>query len=208
MASPTQIIANQKNASLSTGPRTPDGKAVSARNATKHGLSSAFTVLAHEDQSEFDRVLQELRSYYRPQNIVQAMLVDQMAQAQWFVARARRLQTVAYNLLAGVEDGADPDTRIVTAMQASNADLIGRLERYAAAAERSFQKAYRELTATREKQIHAEAERIVEERKTEMLKRLMEAPPPAHPACANPSIAVRNEANLRRPTDAELAFRL
>ena len=55
MATTAQLLANQQNAALSTGPRTPDGKAASSPNATKHGLSSAFRVLAHEDQEEFDR---------------------------------------------------------------------------------------------------------------------------------------------------------
>jgi hypothetical protein len=54
MASIAQITANQHNASLSIGPKTPEGKAAAARNATRHGLSGAFTVLPHEDQEEFD----------------------------------------------------------------------------------------------------------------------------------------------------------
>ena len=41
--------ANRNNAAISTGPRTPDGKAVSSRNATKYGLSSAFRVLEPVD---------------------------------------------------------------------------------------------------------------------------------------------------------------
>ena len=61
MATPAQITANQHNATHSTGPKTPEGKAAAARNATKHGLSGAFTVLPHEDQDEFDVLLASLR---------------------------------------------------------------------------------------------------------------------------------------------------
>ena len=39
MTSARQIAANRKNARRSTGPRSADGKARSARNAGKHGLS-------------------------------------------------------------------------------------------------------------------------------------------------------------------------
>ena len=145
MATSAQIIANQKNARLSTGPRTPDGKSASGRNAIKHGLSSAFRVLAHEDQEEFDQLVEDLRAYHRPRDIHQRLLVDQLAKSQWLLARAQRLQAVAYDLLAGAEDASDRDAAIVNAMRAASPDVIGRLERYAASAERSFYKAYREL---------------------------------------------------------------
>jgi hypothetical protein len=198
MATTAQVIANQKNAALSTGPRTPDGKAASSRNATKHGLSSVFRVLAHEDQEEFDRLLEEMRAYHRPRDIHQRLLVDQMAKLQWLLARAQRLQAVAYDSLAGVEND-DPDTAIVNAMRAANPDIIGRLERYAASAERSFYKAHRELT----KQNEANLVRITEK---QMVERIANAPTPDHPRCENNPRPIQNEPN--RPTSVELARRL
>jgi hypothetical protein len=198
MATTAQILANRQNAALSTDPRTAEGKAASARNATRHGLSSAFTVLAHEDQAEFDSLLSDLRAHFKPQNVVQKLLIDQMAKAQWLLARAQRLQTVALNLLAGIEEDADPDTRIVKAMRDANADVLARLERYASSAERSFQKAYRELTAARQKQIENELARAVE---TRIIPRVMAAPAPVQPL-------VQNEPNRTRLSDAELALRL
>ncbi len=39
MTSPAKIRANRRNARKSTGPRTPTGKAIVARNATTHGLN-------------------------------------------------------------------------------------------------------------------------------------------------------------------------
>ena len=187
MATPSQINANRLNASFSTGPRTTEGKAASARNATKHGLSSAFKVLAHEDQGEFDSLVEQLHAHYRPANVVQRLLVDQMAQAQWRLSRAQRLQTVALDLLAGCEDRANPDTRIVEAMLGSNPNAIGLLDRYAAQAERSFHKAYRELQAAKQRQTEAAGQ----PRPTAAaVRRVPEAPVHSHPTRPN---AVRNE---------------
>ena len=200
MATSAQLLANRNNAALSTGPRTPQGKTASSRNATKHGLSSAFRVLAHEDQEEFDRLVEEMRACYRPRDIHQRLLVDQMAKSQWLLARAQRLQAVAYDLLAGVEND-DPDTAIVKAMRSAKPDIIGRLERYAATAERSFYKAHRELT----KQNEANLVRTTEK---QMIERFINAPMPDHPQCENRPQRVQNEPNRPRPTAAELALRL
>ena len=187
MASSAQLLANRNNAALSTGPRTPVGKAASSRNATKHGLSSAFRVLAHEDQQEYDRLVEEMRTCYHPRDIHPRLLVDQMAKSQWLLARAQRLQTVAYDLLAGVEND-DPDTAIVNAMRAANPDIIGRLERYAASAERSFYKAYRELTRQNEANLVRQTER-------QIVERLAYAPMPDHPRCENRPQPAQNEPN-------------
>jgi hypothetical protein len=45
---------NRINAQLSTGPRTPDGKARVASNALKHGLTGKRIVLRNENLEEFD----------------------------------------------------------------------------------------------------------------------------------------------------------
>ena len=45
MASARKVAANRRNAHRSTGPRTPTGKAVSARNAVRHGILSRSPVI-------------------------------------------------------------------------------------------------------------------------------------------------------------------
>ncbi len=47
-ASEAQILANRRNAALSTGPTSAEGKERSRRNALKHGL--AATVVVPEEQ--------------------------------------------------------------------------------------------------------------------------------------------------------------
>ena len=94
--------------------------------------------------------------------------------------------TVAYDLLAGAENDADPDTAIVNAMRASNPDIVGRLECYAASAERSFYKAYRELTRQNEAN-------LVHNTEMQMMERFIKAPLPDHPTCENRPQPVQNE---------------
>ena len=57
MATEKQIAANRRNALKSTGPRTPEGKSASSRNATVTGLFSCHAVVdGAEDPEEFHRV--------------------------------------------------------------------------------------------------------------------------------------------------------
>ena len=66
MPTNAQIKANGKNAKKSTGPRSEEGKARSAKNALKHGLLARDTVLPGEDPADFDRqfsALDETRRY-------------------------------------------------------------------------------------------------------------------------------------------------
>ncbi len=185
MASPAQIHANQQNAQHSTGPKTPEGIAASSRNATKHGLSSAFTVLAHEDQDEFDLLLIELREEHEPANLHQVTLVDQIAKSQWLLARAQRLETAAFNHLAGFqnEPDSDPDARIIESMFKTNPNALSLLQRYAAQAERSYYKAYRELKAS--KQIQNEADYVAKLSEYNVTRRVMNAPMPDHPGATS-----------------------
>ena len=46
--------ANRKNAQLSTGPTSPDGKAISSRNSFKHGYCALVVPIPDEDPDVFD----------------------------------------------------------------------------------------------------------------------------------------------------------
>ncbi|MGI9075507.1 MAG: hypothetical protein ACR2JB_30230 [Bryobacteraceae bacterium] len=93
MSTSAQIEANQTNAQRSTGPRTPEGLAISARNNLRHGLASgAFTVLTGEKQEEFDKLFESLRNEHAPSTSTETLLVEGMAQHHWLSQRALRLQ--------------------------------------------------------------------------------------------------------------------
>ncbi len=54
MTTEAQISANRSNAHKSTGPRTPEGKAVVAQNAIKHGLLAQDVIIKGEDPGQFE----------------------------------------------------------------------------------------------------------------------------------------------------------
>ena len=69
MATQAQIDANRRNARLSTGPKSPQGKAAVSRNALKHGFRSDIykQVLVAEDSESYDQLLAGLIAEHQPQ---------------------------------------------------------------------------------------------------------------------------------------------
>lgn len=147
MSTSAQIHANRTNATLSTGPRSDAGKSTVSRNAVSHGLSSAAPVLACEDHAAFDTLVAGLISEFHPDGEHETFLVCQMAAARWRLARIRRIETASFNLMLGDADPEHPDTRLAQALL-DHGDALSKLERYAAAAERSYYKAHQQLLAS------------------------------------------------------------
>ena len=85
-----RIEANRRNAQQSTGPRTPQGKAKSAQNATIHGLSRLHVnplapgcFLKIEDESQFRILLDEYVATYNPQHRDELDLLTEGVYAKW-----------------------------------------------------------------------------------------------------------------------------
>jgi hypothetical protein len=149
MATSAQITANQQNAILSTGPKTPEGKAAAARNATKHGLAGVFNALPHENPEDFNDLADRLRDEFQPETGNENFLVELMIQARCRLLRIQRLEALAFEQILTEPGGnSDPDARILAAMCASG-NALDKLACYAAAAERSYYKALRELQNSR-----------------------------------------------------------
>ena len=91
--SPAALAANRANAALSTGPRTPEGKAVSAQNSRRHGFAaSSFGVVRLEDLQEVAHLKADLVSVYQPVNSQELFALERMAVAQQTIRRAARLE--------------------------------------------------------------------------------------------------------------------
>ena len=91
--SPAALAANRANAAHSTGPRTPEGKAVSAQNSRRHGLAaSSYAVVRLEDLQEVAYLKQDLVAVYQPVNSQELFALERMAVAQQTLRRAARLE--------------------------------------------------------------------------------------------------------------------
>ena len=97
MATEKQILANQQNAQLSTGPTSPEGVQASSQNNFRHGLAprhhEVFTFLKDEDPNKFGELVRNLIKEHAPQGETQKIVVRRMAESEWLRARAVRLQT-------------------------------------------------------------------------------------------------------------------
>jgi hypothetical protein len=87
MISEKKLEANRRNAQLSTGPRTPEGKAASALNSVVHGVRARHAVLILEQWPEFRQLCADLMGEWQPQTPTERFQVEQMAVIQWKLGR-------------------------------------------------------------------------------------------------------------------------
>ena len=86
-----KIASNRRNAKQSTGPRTPEGRAASSRNAFRHGLSAmTLTVMPGESQEDLDQLSETIRDEWKPSGAHENYLTDQMISARWRLERLAR----------------------------------------------------------------------------------------------------------------------
>ena len=150
MSTSAQILANQQNAQHSTGPSSPEGKAASSHNATTHGLSGHFAVLPHEDLGAFHKIRSGYLDTFQPDNEHEYFLVETMVESRWKLARLKRMEAALIQQMCGQDtERANPDAVVAAAMLAGSANAYASLQRYQAAAERSYYKAKQELDRER-----------------------------------------------------------
>jgi len=94
MASEKQIEANRRNAQLSTGPRTDEGKTAVAQNACKHGIRAIAFHLEHQSEF-FDDLFAELTVEFQPQTLSERIYVERMALVHEQLMYLERFKTTA-----------------------------------------------------------------------------------------------------------------
>ena len=137
MSTEAQRAANQANAQHSTGPKSPEGKAISSRNNVRVGLTGDFfNVLGWEKQEEFDELLEDLRAEHKPATRTENLLVEKMAQSYWLSQRAKFMQKMCL----------DPDLPTV---RSTEEKVFALYMRYQTTHDRNFHRALNELLRLR-----------------------------------------------------------
>jgi hypothetical protein len=100
MTSLRQIEANRRNAQLSTGPVTEEGKRRSRQNAVRHGLTAETVIDALEDAEDYAAFEMAVTSDYDAQSAVERELVLRLASLLWRLRRATTIESGLFKIQA------------------------------------------------------------------------------------------------------------
>jgi len=208
----SQMEANRLNALKSTGPRTPEGKARSARNALKHGLCANDAVIPGEDPEEYEALVNSFMDELRPSGILELCQVRQMITAEWRLRRIDRLETGALKdrpvkRFEWREIHQEPipldDPIQLTALlnqifgAEHSAGRVDRFQNYTRTYSRIFQRALRMLLELRKlRQLQAEV-------KAKAKPKTVETNPIPRKPLVNKGPEATGRPPIRPPTDAE-----
>jgi hypothetical protein len=83
MATAAQIEANRLNAQHSTGPRTPEGKAISSENARKEGFTATRLVVEEKYKAEFETYYAALVADTHPEGAIEVDIFNRLLNFGW-----------------------------------------------------------------------------------------------------------------------------
>ncbi len=153
--------SSRANGAKSKGPKSPEGKARSAANATRHGLTAAGRTTATicifgEIAEDFDELHASLIAEHAPASATEVLLVEEMATARWRQQRVWNLESTTIDKHAGrvtpevmstYGDQATEPLIIATAVEdlADNSNVLALLMRYEARLSRQFDRCLKRL---------------------------------------------------------------
>ena len=100
MTSFRQIEANRRNARLSTGPVTEEGKGRSRQNAVRHGLTAETVIDVLEDAEDYAAFEMAVTADYDAESAVERELVLRLASLLWRLRRATAIESGLFKIQA------------------------------------------------------------------------------------------------------------
>src|SRR6516162_7111832 len=100
MSSFRQTDANRRNARLSTGPVTEEGKRRSRQNALRHGLTAETVIDAVEDAEDYAAFEMAVTADYGAQSAVERELVLRLASLLWRLRGATAIESGLFKIQA------------------------------------------------------------------------------------------------------------
>jgi hypothetical protein len=102
MTSWRQFQANRLNALKSTGPKSPEGKRISRRNALRHGLTAETVIDSLEDAEDYRGFESAIISDYDAETAVERELVLRLASLLWRLRRIIAIETNLFQIQAEI----------------------------------------------------------------------------------------------------------
>ena len=143
MTTERQIAANRKNALLSTGPKTMEGKAIVSGNATKHGILTSKVFVQEGLQEEFSKMREGFYLEFQPKGDLETFLLERVISCAWRLALITQVEAEMYS--------AEVSWAKIKAAFEGSADSMMAIARYENAIERNF---YRALAAYKQVQLN------------------------------------------------------
>ena len=145
MTTVQQQAANRRNAAKSTGPKTPEGKAVVALNAMQHGLLSRHVFLPDEDEAALVELGKRLRTHLQPVGEFEVLLVDRIVTAVWRLRRVLAIETSVFEAYRAKDSPQSQPASLGSVILRDHGDRLTRVLRYETTIERGLYKALHEL---------------------------------------------------------------
>jgi hypothetical protein len=152
MATTAPINANRENSKKSTGPRSPQGKAISSRNSLVHGMTSGKFLPPGGDPNEFFQLLAQFRERFQPCDAVEDALVERLAAAEFKMRSVRYLDAGLFHYQSEANIMPDKFQRGGTNpmawafdFDAANSNTFSKLIRYEGFLQHEFSRALRDL---------------------------------------------------------------
>jgi len=124
--SPQKLAANRRNAKLSSGPRTKQGKKWSRRNAVKHGILTSALLFEDsllEEAVHFRELFYVLREDFQPVGQIEELLVERIAVCWWRLQRALRFEAVVIEL-----ESDDFQSQLIKERNVKPAEIVQLIE--------------------------------------------------------------------------------
>ena len=127
----------RENGAKSHGPVTPEGKAISAANALKHGLLARAIVIDGESADQLAALSAQFHAEFRPRTQTETQHVETMIMCRWRLHRVWEFESSSLNQeiarLAVAVESRNPRARAVQAFknlcdQSRSLDLLNRYE--------------------------------------------------------------------------------
>src|SRR5262249_33102344 len=106
-----KLAANRMNSTKSTGPRSPETKAISCMNGLKHGRRAKRAVLPGESQEEFDAQVGRWEAELHAETEIERRMARSAVEADWRLRRHKDSEDAALARLVHAAEEEFDNTR-------------------------------------------------------------------------------------------------